>query len=143
MRAIDLTDQRFGILTALLLGESAGKPGRRLERRWYCQCDCGSVILAHRGNLMGGRTKSCGCQIPAKLAACNTTHGKSSTPEWQAWATMRSSSRSHCKEWGRFEAFMNDMGPRPSREHSLRRIDKDGGYSPDNCRWATHDKQPT
>jgi hypothetical protein len=46
-----------------------------------------------------------------------------------------------CERWGRFLSFIEDMGPRPSREHSIDRIDGTKGYSPDNCRWATPAEQ--
>ncbi len=78
------------------------------------------------------------------------------TPEYQAWINMvrrclRPQSRyfglyggrgiSVCSEWMRFERFSEDMGPRPSPEHSLDRINNDGNYEPGNCRWATRTQQ--
>lgn len=47
-----------------------------------------------------------------------------------------------CDQWLKsFETFVDDMGHRPSKRHSLDRIDNDKGYSPDNCRWATSKEQ--
>jgi len=79
------------------------------------------------------------------------THGKYYTPENRAWAAMRKrclNPACHnyeyyggrgitiCKRWDRFENFLEDMGERPSPNHSLDRIDVDGNYEPTNCRWA-------
>lgn len=143
---IDLTGQRFTRLRVLARAprDSHG------NHRWRCACDCGALIETQGGPLLRGRTKSCGCLTTGQLIARNTTHSKSRTPEYRIWAAMLQrckfpdQPRNHryagrgiavCERWHDFANFCADMGPRPSRMHTLERRDGNGNYDPDNCSW--------
>lgn len=143
----DRTGQRFGKLVAVRnLGKQRGEPGMW----WLCRCDCGKEIEVRGGSLQSGYTKSCGNH---KLETAHRTHGMSHTTEWHIWSGMKSRCNNPnddrypdyggrgirvCPEWSSsFEAFYADMGPRPSKGHSLDRIDVDGHYEKSNARWAT------
>jgi len=156
-KIIDLIGQNFGRLTVVSKAEPT-KGNRRA--RWNCVCVCGNVSIASGEALRNGRSSSCGCyaaeQSGKRIAAINTTHGMCGTPEYRAWNNMKDRCYNGnnkefssyggrgikvCDRWlDSFDAFYRDMGDRPVGT-SIDRIDNDGNYESNNCRWATQVEQ--
>lgn len=148
----DLSGRVFERLTV-----KAREGTRGGKRAWRCQCACGASVVVRTDHLTLGRVKSCGCFSSDVTAARNMSHGLSHLPEYDTWLHViarctneKSASWSKygaqgitmCARWREsFEAFFEDMGRKPSPQHSIDRIDNARGYEPANCRWATITEQ--
>jgi len=149
-KAEDLTGIKFGRLTPVAyLGSS----------KWECVCSCGKASRVKASALKDKTIVSCGCysrEQASKRGKSYATHGMHLTPEYHAWGSMHARCTNPknpqwyayggrgvrvCPEWKDFSTFFKDMGPRPSKDHSLDRIDNGLLYSKSTCRWATWQEQ--
>jgi hypothetical protein len=157
-QAVDMTGQRYGRLVCVNpLGST--KSGMI----WECICDCGKLTKVGRGNLIKGTTKSCGClwnESRISNGYARKTHGRTSRLDgkkinrngtyttWEAMHTRCNNPNADwyhryggrgikvCERWNTFENFLNDMGERPKGK-TIDRIDNDGNYEKNNCKWST------
>lgn len=156
------TGTRFGRLAVLSEVEPRLYPCGREARVFTCQCDCGAEKTFLLPQLRSGRTSSCGCLARESKATARLKHGdkrknEKPAPEYVAWSAMkaRCENPKHrflknyggrgikvCDRWREnYEAFLVDVGRKPSSGHTIDRIENDRDYEPGNVRWATRTEQ--
>lgn len=158
-QAVDMTGERYGRLICVEPSHST-KSGMY----WICQCDCGKSTIVLRGNLLKGCVSSCGCLWNESRIAngkARIKHGRTSRDKqgkkinrigtYSSWEAMMNrcynpnSDWYHryggrgikvCDRWHDFNNFLWDMGERPEGK-TIDRIDNNGNYEFNNCKWST------
>lgn len=153
MRLNDLTGKRFGKWTVISRAENAGH-----HTMWNCVCDCGKHKKVYATHLTSGLSPSCGCITKGRIGKLNYTHGKCKTRLYNIWAGIKGRcsnpnvSSYHiygergikiCKEWdSSFESFEKWALENGYKDDlSIDRIDVNGDYTPQNCKWSTNKEQ--
>ena len=152
----DLTGQTFGRLSVIGRAEDYVYPSGKRRPKWLCKCECGKIITVIAVNLKRGTTQSCGCLRKEILSERQKTHSgyANKEPLYQVWLNMKKRCNNpndqHYKyyggrgvsiipEWSNNYSVFRDwaLSHGYKKGLSLDRVNVDGNYEPDNCRWAT------